>query len=1187
MTGIAKAGADMYSSQVPAYPFNGKNVITVFDKIGFYHLHAIGGSNVNGYDVSPDPKIKGRYIDADNDSTTFSSTSMEYVPNGEIEAAFLYVIPNNIQISTSSQPGTYIQGPKGGKLFFDKAINGVYDITDFVKQEGAGHYWGKNLILQNPLSIPWGGDALANWDIVFVDKNENLPPMMTKLNYYFGSRTNNPSTLSDQPFLTKQTGSLKGSMVAGVYGGNRNIDNDQYKIIAYKNNQIVNDSFMSDSARAENNFWNGSITKNGQNISSRNPDRTPANTDIFNYDFTGSPYFPAGIDRLDQVFTAEPVNSAGSVDGYSPHFWGVALEVIPPELVINKSVKNKENKTYYEVGDTVEYSIVAKNKVDGTVAKSVTIEDEVPEGLQFVEGTLKASHNAVPEYKNGKISVNFGHVSDTDERMVTFEAKILDNQAGKTIKNIANVKSDGLDPVNAESDFTVINNPLLESKKSVEIAEKAQGNSDLQHPEAGDTLFYTIETRNTAANSLVRNLTVSDAVPAELDYVPGSLTVDGVPVTDAEGDDKGHYMSGQVFAKFGDVLDMNWHTVQFKTIVQPGQAGKNIINIASVGGDNTGTPDRPREVVEIYPRNPQIETEKFAANTNVTKATYEVGDIISYTIRARGVVNDTYLENLTITDTLPAGLEYVAGSLKVDGVSVTDAQGDDAGYSVTGQVYGSFGNVKDMNWHTLEFQVVIQSGQGGRTIQNTALVTGDNIGQPGTPTEKVVVEPEPPVDPPVDPPIDPPIDPPVDPVDPPVTPPVDPVDPVDPPVTPPVDPVDPGNGGGGVVPRSPVVESGKFSKDLNGGSIEVGDTIEYTIRARNTVSGSQVTNMVISDELPKELEYVTGTLKVDGVSVTDNVDSDRGEYANGTVKGKLGTVTDTAWHTLAFQAKIIKGEHGDIIKNIGVVGGDNLNVPSRPSEEITVSEPVPAIESQKEAKDLNGGTIHVGDVIEYTIRTRNTTQNGVVNNPEISDKLPKELEYVAGSLKVDGQSVTDAQDGDKGSYVEGKIRGQFGNIADTAWHTIVFRAKVTAGQAGQTISNIGEVTGDNLLEPDHPYEDIIIDGGSGSTPGVPGETSNGSSPGNSNNPGLPGGTGSSSENSKDSAGKGTGSLNPDPASERSGPSGTPSNSVKVDPEENEGADNKLPNTSTNMYNFLLAGCILMIAGLFLLRRKKA
>jgi len=467
-------------------------------------------------------------------------------------------------------------------------------------------------------------------------------------------------------------------------------------------------------------------------------------------------------------------------------------------------------------------------------------------------------------------------------------------------------------------------------------------------------------------------------------------------------------------------------------------------------------------------------------------------------------------------------------------------------------------------------------------------VDGDNIVQPGEPTEKIVVEPEPPVEPPVDPPVEPPVDP-----EPPVEPPVDPVDPVDPPVTPPVDPGNGGGGGSGDAPRTPVVESDKVAKDLNGGNIEVGDTIEYTIRARNTVSGSQVTNLVISDKLPAELEYVAGTLKVNGVSVTDNADGDRGEYVNGTVKGSFGTVTDNAWYTLVFQAKIIKGEHGDVIKNVGEVSGSNLNVPSRPSEEITINDPTsadpaPVLESGKAAKDLNGGTIQVGDVIEYTIRTRNTASATSITNLVISDELPKELKYVAGSLKVDGQSVTDAQDGDKGSYVDGKVNGQFGNITDTAWHTIVFRAEVIAGQAGQTIRNVGEVAGDNLVIPDHPYEDIIIGGGSGSNPGIPGEPNDGSSTDKPNNPG--GGDSDSKSPDSNQSGGSSGSGDADAEGDvpaQSGQSGSSNDSINTESGDSNGTDNKLPNTATNMYSYLLAGCILLLTGLFLVRRKRA
>jgi fimbrial isopeptide formation D2 family protein/uncharacterized repeat protein (TIGR01451 family)/LPXTG-motif cell wall-anchored protein len=903
----------------------------------------------------------------------------------------------------------------------------------------------------------------------------------------------------------------------------------------------------------------------------------------------GLSFLPNGLMLLSSglttptYFTLDPVTLTTTYiwEGTGPLVYDLASQIssvfdpIPPEIDSLKTVMIQEKAAgntdgeHPEVGDTLLYRIQTRNQLENSAAIGLTISDKISEGLEYIPGTLTVDAASVTDaegddagyYTGGQVVGEFGDVVDTDLHTLAFQVKILPGQAGKTIPNTALVTADNIKVPDEPSTSVDVypRAPVLESGKTATIQEKAAGNSDSGHAEVGDTLLYTIQTRNTIKDSLVEKLVISDEVPAELEYVPGTLTVDGVSVTDAEGDDAGHYTGGQVVGEFGDIKDTNTHTVTFQAVVKPGQAGKNVINIASVDGDNVDTPDRPREEVEIYPRNPMIESEKSATNVDASKATYEIGDTVAYMIRTRAVVNDTYLENLTITDTLPEGLEFVSGSLKVDGVSVTDVQDSDAGYSVSGQVYGSFGNVGDMNWHTLQFHALILTEQGGKTIQNTALVDGDNF-DPSEPTEKIVVEEETPVEPPV------------------------------PPVTPPVDPQDPGDGGSGGGgggshddddddSRPPVIESEKSAKDVNGGSIEVGDTIEYTIRARNTVSSSQVTNMVISDDLPEELEYVPGTLKVDGVSVTDSNDSDKGKYVDGTVTGSLGTVTDTDWHTLVFEAKVAKGEKGDKIKNVGTVDGDNLDDPDHPSEEITIDDRTPVLQSEKEAKDLNGGTIQVGDVIEYTIRTHNTIEDSVVTNLEISDALRAELQYVPGSLKVDGVAVTDAQDSDKGSYVNGTVRGQFGDVTDTAWHTVVFQAKLVAGQNGQTIRNTAEVAGDNLNDPDQPSEDIVVGGGSGSNPGVPGEPGNGSSSGNTNNPGWGGSDSGSTDSGQSGGSGGAGST---------GQSGNSGDSVNGGNSGNgDGNGSKLPATATNMYGYLLVGGIILLAGLFLLRRKKA
>ncbi|PKR82347.1 isopeptide-forming domain-containing fimbrial protein, partial [Heyndrickxia camelliae] len=102
--------------------------------------------------------------------------------------------------------------------------------------------------------------------------------------------------------------------------------------------------------------------------------------------------------------------------------------------------------------------------------------------------------------------------------------------------------------------------------------------------------------------------------------------------------------------------------------------------------------------------NPVLESEKTARNLETGKDTFEVGDTVVYTIKTRNQVSDGVVRNLTIADKLPAGMEYLIGSMKVDGNSVTDLKDFDKGYVENGTVTGVFGDVTDTAWHTVEFQ---------------------------------------------------------------------------------------------------------------------------------------------------------------------------------------------------------------------------------------------------------------------------------------------------------------------------------------------------------------------------------------------------------------------------------------------------------------------------------------------------
>ena len=91
----------------------------------------------------------------------------------------------------------------------------------------------------------------------------------------------------------------------------------------------------------------------------------------------------------------------------------------------------------------------------------------------------------------------------------------------------------------------------------------------------------------------------------------------------------------------------------------------------------------------------------------------------------------------------------------------------------------------------------------------------------------------------------------------------------------------------------------------------------------------------------------------------------------------------------------------------------------------------------------------------------------------IEDSLPNGVDYVPGTIKVDGKAVTDALDQDSGHYTTGKIIGNLGDITDTGWHTVTFQAKVKSNQLDKTIRNVGKVMG--KYSPQEPEASIVIE----------------------------------------------------------------------------------------------------------------
>ncbi len=93
-------------------------------------------------------------------------------------------------------------------------------------------------------------------------------------------------------------------------------------------------------------------------------------------------------------------------------------------------------------------------------------------------------------------------------------------------------------------------------------------------------------------------------------------------------------------------------------------------------------------------------------------------------------------------------------------------------------------------------------------------------------------------------------------------------------------------------------------EDPFGGTSPVpGAVITYTITMTLAGSGT-ITGAQIDDSIPSNTTYVPGSLRLDGLPLTDAADVDAGQFTGSAIAVSLGAVTAPGSHTVEFQVQI-------------------------------------------------------------------------------------------------------------------------------------------------------------------------------------------------------------------------------------------------------------------------------------------
>lgn len=382
--------------------------------------------------------------------------------------------------------------------------------------------------------------------------------------------------------------------------------------------------------------------------------------------------------------------------------------------------KKSSTPYYVAIGDTVTYTFNITNGGNAT-ASSTTFFDTIPSGTVFVPNSVTVN-GVTQSGVNPQQGINLQDIVPGENTSITFKVVVTSIPNPNPAADTASLNySLILDPTKPPVNMSTNSNTIYNQVNSVDIQFKKY--SEPAAAVVGDTVTYTLVVKNNG-NVPALNTEVEDILPPQLQFIPGSVTINGA------AEPKKNIVNG---VSLETLAAGQTATITFKALILSAPTNGKIENQAVADYEFVVDPSLPPRPGR-KPSNPYDLT-VGVAELKLTKVADKkevvLGETITYTVTVTntGTVDAT---NVIIDDTLPEGTAFVPNSFSLNGIPINGLSIED-GFNI--------GTLKPGQTDVITYQVKLERVCGCGQIINAVTAKFNYIAAPGTPKRTKVAGP--------------------------------------------------------------------------------------------------------------------------------------------------------------------------------------------------------------------------------------------------------------------------------------------------------------------------------------------------------------------------------------------------------------------------------------------------------------